>query len=619
MSVQPDGMIATRRALIETLLRPDAQADLVLRRGRVVNVVSGEIYPGDVAVQGGYILMVGDCTDLIGPETEVVELEDAHVLPGLIDAHMHFESAMLTATEFSRLSIPTGTTTIVNDPHEIGNVLGPDGIRALAEECATLPNRIHTRVPCRVPDVPDLETPGRDITSRDIPEMLRYPTVDGIGEIQGVAAPRLVFDHTPEVFDDVLASTVYARDHDKLVDGNAAAIFGPELAAHIIAGGTDISCHETTTKEECVEKLRQGVWVLMREGSTQRNMAECIRAHTEEGLDPSRLCLATDDMLPEDLRRTGHMNDVVRRTIEAGIHPVLAIQMATIHPATWMGLRDRGALLPGKLADIVVVGEPLEAMDVRSVYIGGLRVAQDGQLLIKLPSYRYPDAVKHSVKREPVQPAHFAVRAGGSRARVRVVGLIPDQNLSDGIEAELDVEDGVVRASLDQDILHIAVVERHGRTGEVGRAFVHGFGMRRGAIAETVSHDTHNIMVMGTNLIDMAAAVNAVIDMQGGLVLIDDGEVIGSLRLLVAGLVSDELDAVEMSEAMDDLTRLAQDQLGVTVHGPFMHLAFLSLATSPKWKITDRGLLDVASYTILPVVAEAATPAPAWKRQRRDG
>jgi adenine deaminase len=606
-----DELVATRRGLIDALLDPAGEADLVLRGGRVVNVVSGEIYPADVAVKGRHVLRVGACEGLIGPGTTVVELDrGAHVLPGLIDAHMHFESAMLTATEFSRLSIPTGTTTIVNDPHEIGNVLGPEGIRALAEECATLPNRVHTRVPCRVPDVPGVETPGREISARDVPAMLQDPTVDGIGEIQGVAAPALVYRHTPEVFDDVLTSTAYAGVHGKVVDGNAAAIFGDELAAHIIAGGTEISCHETTTKAECVEKLRHGVWVLMREGSTQRNMAECIRAYTEDRLDPARLCLATDDMMPDDLRRAGHMNDVVRRTIAAGIPPVLAIQMATIHPATWMGLRDRGALLPGKLADIVVVG-PLEEMAVRRVYIDGREVARDGALTIDLPRYVYPDHVRHSVRRGPVDAAELSVPAMGTTARVRVVGLIPDQNLSDAIEAELPVRDGIVRPSLEDDIVHVAVVERHGHTGEVGRAFVHGFGIRRGAIAETVSHDTHNIMVMGTDLDDMACAVNAVIEMQGGVAVVDGGEVIGTLRLPIAGLITDELDAGEMADALAQLTELAQQRLGVQVHGPFMHLAFLSLATSPRWKITDRGLLDVESYTILPAVVEASTTAAA--------
>jgi adenine deaminase len=597
--------------LIEALLRDGQGADTILRNGRVVNVITGEIYPADVALKGEAILRAGNCADLEADETQIVDLAGAYVIPGLIDAHMHFESAMLTATEFSRLSIPTGTTTIVADPHEIGNVLGPSGMREMAVECAALPNRIHLRVPCRTPDVPGVETAGYDITSQDVPEMLEFPTVDGIGEIQGVAAPDLVFRHTPEVFEDVALSTAFAQARGKVVDGNAAAIFGNELAAHIIAGGTEISCHETTTKKEAVEKLRYGVYVLMREGSTQRNMAECIRAYTEEGMDPRRLCLCTDDMLPDDLQERGHMNDVVRRTIAAGIQPVVALQMATINPATWMGLRDVGVIAPGKLADLAIIGD-LEQMDVRAVYLGGRRVAEDGELLIDLPKYRYPQSVKESVRRGPVSAEELMIPSDhlpkeGSAVRVRAVGLIPDQNLSHAVEASLPVRHGRIEASPTDNVVYVAVVERHSRTGEVGKAFIHGFGMQTGAIAETVSHDTHNIIVMGTNQDDMAVAVNEVIAMQGGIALADSGEVIGTLRLPVAGLLTDELTAPEMSSAVAELTSLAQERLGVQVHGPFMHLAFLSLATSPVWKITDRGLLDVERYSVLPAVVEATT------------
>jgi adenine deaminase len=587
-----------RRAMIDTLLGP-GHADIVLQGGEIVNVLSGEIYAADIALQGEYILRTGDCSELIGPETTVIDVSGKVTMPGLIDAHMHFESAMLNATEFTRLSLASGTTTVVADPHEIANVLGPAGVREMAEECSQLPNRIHLRVPCRTPDVPGVETAGVDIDFNSIPEMLDYPTVDGIGEIQGVAAPKLVYAHTPEVFDDVIASTAYAEAHGKIVDGNAAAIFDNELAAHIIAGGTEISCHETTTKEEAVEKLRNGVFVLMREGSTQRNMAECIRAYTEEGLDSRRLCLCTDDMLPDDLAAKGHMNDVVRRTVAAGIGPAVAVQMATINPATWMGLRNVGTLAPGKLADLLVV-DAVETMNPAIVYVAGRQVALDGELVIEIPRYEYPDSVKHSIMRGPVSPEELSIAHDGPTAAVRVIGLIPDQNLSAEIDAELPVVDGIIQASTAEDLLHIAVVERHGHTGEVGRGFVHGFGMQRGAIAETVSHDTHNIIVMGTHVVDMAGAVNAVIALGGGIVLFADGEVVDQLPLEIAGLMTDMLDAREMASASARLTAAAQSQLGVTVHGPFMHLAFLSLATSPTLKITDRGLLDVTSYTIVP-------------------
>ena len=598
-----------RRHLIDVLLSPSHFADKILRGANIVNVITGEIYQAEIAIAGQYILRVGDCTKLTGPETEIIDLDGAHIMPGLIDAHMHFESAMLNCTEFTRLSIPTGTTSLVSDPHEIANVLGPDGVEEMAKECALLPNRIHTRVPCRVPDVPLVETCGVDITFADVPRMLAMPTVDGIGEMQSVGAPDFVYRHTPDVFDDALKSTIYARSHGKIVDGNAAAIFDDQLAAHIISSGTDISCHETTTKEEALEKLRYGVRVLMREGSTQRNMQECIRVVTEDGLDSRYLCLATDDMLPDDLRDHGHMNDVVRRTIAAGIKPIVAIQMATINPATWMGLPDVGVLAPGKLADLCIVKGDIKDMVVHQVYIGGKLVAEDNRLLIDVPSYRYPDWVRHSVKRGPVSKSELAIEAPGKTARVRAVGLIPDQNLSRAIEATVPVTDGLAQAEFDHDILLGAVVERHGRHGGVAKGFISGFGMKRGAIAETVSHNSHNIIVMGTNYEDMVQAVNEVIRIQGGIVMVDGGEFVGTLPLPVAGLINDELNAADMTAKVAEMTRIAQTRLGVQVHGPFMHLAFLSLTTSPTWKLTDRGLLNVDTLEILPVIIEPAIAA----------
>lgn len=604
-----DELAHERRHLIDVLMSPGHFADKVLAGANVVNVISGEIYKADVAISGKYILRIGDCASLIGPSTEIVALDGAHVMPGLIDAHMHFESAMLNCTEFTRLSLPTGTTSLVSDPHEIANVLGPDGVEEMARECALLPNRIHTRVPCRVPDVPLVETCGVDITFADVPRMLEMPTVDGIGEMQSVGAPNFVYCNTPDVFDDVLESTIYARSRGKVVDGNAAAIFGDQLAAHIIASGSDISCHETTTKSEALEKIRYGVRVLMREGSTQRNMQECIRVVTEDGLDPRYLCLATDDMLPDDLRDRGHMNDVVRRTIAAGIDPVLAIQMATINPATWMGLSDVGVLAPGKLADICVVRGALADMNVHQVYVGGALVAQDNELLIDIPPYRYPDWVRRSVKRGPIVRSDLTIEAAGRQARVRVVGLIPDQNLSRAIEANVPVSGGVAQANFEDDVLPAAVVERHGRHGGIAKGFISGFGLTRGAIAETVSHNSHNIIVIGANHDDMVAAVNEVIRIQGGIVMVENGEVVGTLPLPVAGLINDEMNALEIAAKVADMTHIAQKRLGVKVHGPFMHLAFLSLTTSPVWKLTDRGLLNVETLEILPVVMEDALAA----------
>jgi len=589
---------------VDALMGGGKFADIVLTGGKVVNVITREIYTADVAILGKYILMVGDYSKLIGAKTKVADVSGKYVMPGFIDAHMHFESAMLTVTEFSRLSIPTGTTCLISDPHEIGNVLGPVGIKAMAEEAALMPQHVFCRVPALTPDSPGLETAGYDITSKDIPEMLEYPTVSGIGETQGISAIRFVYEHNYPVIKDTIASAIYARSAGKEVDGNAPELFGNELAAHIICGGTDISCHETTTKEEAVEKLRYGVYMLMREGSTQRNMPECIRAVTENGLDSRRAILATDDMLAEDIAKTGHMNDIIRRTIRQGASPVEAIQMATINPATWLGLSELGVLAPGKLADIAIVDGRLEDMEVTEVYLGGKLVAQDKELLIDLPEHTYPDCVKHSVKRGPVTPEDLMVAAAGSAAKVNCIGLILDQNLSDAIAADMKVENGHVVPDVTGDLLPIANVGRHGQK-DIGRSFVKGFKMKYGAFAESVAHDTHNIIVMGTNYDDMAKAVNRVIELQGGLALVKDGEVIGDMALPVAGLITDELNAAELTERMSYLTGLVKDELKCEAHAPFMHLAFLALTTSPKWKLTDKGVVDANNYCVIPTVAES--------------
>jgi adenine deaminase len=474
-------------------------------------------------------------------------------------------------------------------------------MKAMADEAGVVPNHVHLVVPALTPDCPRLETAGVDVTSKDMEDLLNYPNIIGIGELQGFSNAQHVYNHTPEIIDDLLASTSYARSLGQVVDGNAPELFGKDLAAHIIATGGTCSCHETTTKEESMEKLRNGVYVFMREGSTQRNMAECVRAITEEGMDSRRAVLATDDMVAEDLEKLGHMNEIVKRTIAEGVNPVEAIQMCTINPATYFGLKDRGALLPGHLADIAIISD-LQNMVVDAVFIEGELMAASGAMLVDIPVYTYPDTVKNSVKRELTSAAELSVDAAGSQARCNVIGVIPDQNLSDALEAVLPVKNGVVMPDISQDVLPMHCLERYGRNGNIGKGFVKGFGIESGAIAESIAHDTHNIMVTGTSYEDMAAAVNRVIQMGGGIALAKNGRVIDELRLPVGGLITDELTGSEVSQKISDLERKAKEDLGCKIHAPFMHLSFLALSTSPKWKITDKGIVDVENFEILPPV-----------------
>lgn len=594
-------LVSDRLHAVDVLMDENKFTEKVLKGGSVVNVITREVYKADVAIEGEYILLVGDCSKLIGENTEVIDVTGKFIAPGFIDCHMHFESAMLTITEFSRLSIPTGTTCLISDPHEIGNVLGPDGIKAMTEEAALVPQHVFCRVPALTPDSPGLETAGYNITSKDLPEMLSYPTVSGIGETQGVSAMKFVYKHNYDVIKDTIVSSVYARGIGQAVDGNAPELLAEDLAAHLFCTGTDISCHETATKEECLEKLRNGVYVLMREGSTQRNMPECIRALTEEKVDSRRMILATDDMLAEDIAKTGHMNDIIRRTIRKGVDPVEAIQMATINSATWLGMDEIGILAPGKMADIVIIDAPIEDMEVTQVYLRGKKVAENKEMLIDLPPYTYPDSVKKSVHRDPIKPEDLMLAAEGKIATVRCVGLILDQNLTDAVEAEMPVSDGFVQPVPAEDLQPIAVVGRHGQS-DIGKTFVKGFKMESGAFAETVSHDTHNIIVTGTNYDDMAAAVNHVIEMQGGVAIVKDGKVLDELHLPIAGLMTDELSASELTDTMTRLHQVVKDDLKCQAHAPFMHLAFLSLSTSPKWKITDKGVIDAINYCIIPAI-----------------
>lgn len=589
------------RNLIDVLMSDHQFADVVLVNGQLINTLTGEIYPADVAIKGKYILVAGDSEGLIGDKTLVVDVGGKYLSPGFIDSHMHFESSMLTISEFSRLSIPSGTTTLVADPHEIGNALGAVGMKAMADEAGKMPNHVHLVVPALTPDCPSLETAGVDVTSNDMEDLLNYPNIIGIGELQGFSNARHVYRNTPEIITDLVASTLYAKSINKVVDGNAPDLFGKELAAHIIATGGSCSCHETTTKAECVEKLRQGVYVFMREGSTQRNMAECVRAITEEKLDSRRAILATDDMVAEDLEKLGHMNEIVKRTIAEGVDPVVAIQMVTINPATYFKFSDRGAIAAGKLADIAIIGD-LNTMKVDAVFLEGKLVAANGEMLIEIPKYTYPDSVKNSVKRAPVTETDLGIPALGSEATGNVIGLIPDQNLSEALELSVKVKNGIAQPDTAGDILPIICLERYGRNGNIGRAFVQGFGLQNGAIAESVAHDTHNLLVTGTNYRDMALAINRIIEMGGGIAVVKNGRVLDEMRLPVGGLITDELTGSEVSRKINSLEKIVKTELGCKVHAPFMHLSFLALSTSPKWKITDKGLVDVENFTILPPV-----------------
>ncbi|WP_054252975.1 adenine deaminase [Neofamilia massiliensis] len=589
------------RKLIDVLLGDDS-ADIVLENGKIINVITREVQECSLAIKGKYILMIGDCKELIGSKTKVIDVDGKYISPGFIDSHMHFESSMLTITEFSRLSIVSGTTTLVADPHEIGNALGSVGMKAMADEIDNVPNKVHLVVPALVPDCPGYETSGANISSNDMEDLLDYKNIIGIGELQGVSLSKHVYNNTPEVYNDLLSSTIFARSKGMVVDGNAPDLFGRELAAHILTTGGECSCHETTTKEECVEKLRQGVYVFMREGSTQRNMSECIKAITEEKLDSRRCILATDDMVASDLYELGHMNEIIKRTIAEGVDPIEAIQMATINPSTYFGFENVGVIAPGKNADLAIISD-LKSMKVDGVFIDGKLVAYENKLLIDIPKYKYPDILKKSIKRQPLSIEELYIKSEDKNPEVRCIELIQNQNLTGQTTVKINNQLGIVNPSVEKDVLILLNVERYGRTNEIGKCFVTGFEMKKGAIAESIGHDTHNIMVLSTNYEDALVAINRVIENQGGIAIAQNKEIIDDLPLKVGGLITDELTGIELTKKINELQSSVTRDLGCTVHAPFMHLSFLSLSTSPKWKLTNKGLFDVDTYELLdPIV-----------------
>ena len=603
--------IKQRESLAKTALGIE-KADIVLKNGNLINVCSEEIeYRTDVSIKGDRIALVGDASNCVGDKTEVVDLTGKYIAPGFFDGHMHFESSMLTVVEFAKASLPTGTTALIADPHEIANAVGYDGVFAMIEEYvkSKIPQRVWFAPPSLVPDCPGLETPGADVTMADIKAAIDKDEVIGLGEEQGFTNVDFVMKYAPELLPRLVEASVYALEKKKNVQGNAPLQFGPQLAAHLITGPMD--CHETTDAAEAVEKVRRGMRILMREGSTQKNLAACLRGIRERHIG-TRFCVhATDDMCPPDLLdpRVGHINNSIRRALEEGFDVIPAVQMGTINPAQHFHLdRELGSITPGKLADIAIVGDisvrGWRTTDILRVYVGGRFVAQQGKLVVDIPRvYTYPENVRKSMAVAPrLTGPEFAVRAPADSGHVktRVIGLIEYENLSESLRIELPVMRGEVKTNLAEDILKICVVGRYKvNAGKISKGFVTGFKMKEGAVAESVSHDCHNIMVLGTNDDDMATAVNSVIEMQGGVAVANKGKVLGKMALPIGGLIS-EYDITECNNRVNELVKLMAG-LGCPIHMPLMHLAFLSLSTSPWLKITDRGYVEAQNYRIVPL------------------
>ena len=565
-------MGALRRRL--AVARGDEPADLVVRGGRVLSVFTREWLEADVAIVDGVVAGLGEYEG-----SEVLDASGSWIAPGFIDAHMHLESTKLLPDEFARLVLPLGTTAVVADPHELANVLGTDGVHWLLDACVDLPLDFFFMASSCVP-ASAFESPRRPLSTGDLESLLRRKRVLGVAEMMNF--PGVIAGDESEL----AKLDLEERSH---VDGHAPGVLGKALNAYAAAGIR--SDHEALTVEEGRERLRAGMWLLVREASMARNLHALLPLVQELGTN--RIAFCTDDRDPEDIAENGHVNGMVREAVAFGIAPEDAIVLASLNPALWHGLDHLGAIAPGYQADLLLLPD-LERFEPSVVLKRGREVGE-------VPHPEVPEWVKQSVRIRPISAADFQIPLSGGDARV--IGLVPDQIVTESLVESPTVADGLLVADPARDLVKIAVVERHLGTGRIGRGLVHGSGLTRGALASTVAHDAHNIVVIGVSDEDMAVAVSRLAEIGGGIVAVEAGTIRAELPLAVAGLLADApLDEViERSLACNDAAR----ELGWAGATPFLTLAFLALSVIPSLKITDRGLVDVDRFELVPLAAEA--------------
>jgi adenine deaminase len=549
-------------------------ADLVLANGNFVNVLSGEIYRADVAVFEGKVVGIGEYEG-----KERIDVSGRFVCPGFLDGHVHIESSLVTVPEFARAVVPRGTTSVVIDPHEIANVLGIEGIQYMLKSSKFNPMNVFVMLPSCVPASP-FETSGSILKAFDLYPFLSEKWVLGLGEVMNYPG---VLASEPDLLDKI------AIVQSKRIDGHAPGLAGKDLCAYVAAGIR--SDHEGTTPEEAREKLRLGMHIMIREGSVTKNLVDLLPIVNDK--NSWRCFFVTDDRHPRDILREGHIDHLVRLAIKAGLDPITAIRMATVNTASYFGLDGLGALAPGFDADILVISD-LADFRVESVFKKGVRVAQNGEIAQGdiIPASLQ---LRSSVNIKWLEEKDFHIPARG--ARVRVMETVPEQILTRQAVAEVRTRNGLVEADVGRDLLKVAVIERHHASEKIGLAFVRGFGLRSGALGSSVAHDSHNIVVVGTDDRDMQQAAIEIYKMQGGLVAMADGKLLDKLPLPIAGLMSTGTMA-EVEAALEHLNATAR-ALGSTLPDPFMTLSFLALPVVPELKLTNQGLVDVGKFELV--------------------
>ncbi|MBM1310333.1 adenine deaminase [Sulfitobacter mediterraneus] len=571
-------------------------ADTIIKGGKWVNVHTREILPDhDIAIAAGRIAFVGpNASHCRGSDTQIIEANGRYMIPGLCDAHMHIESGMLTPAEFARAVIPHGTTSMFTDPHEIANVLGLEGVRMMHDEALMQPVNIFTQMPSCAPSAPGMETTGFEISAEDVAEAMQWPGIIGLGEMMNFPG---VSNADPQMLAEIAAT----QRAGKTVGGHyASPDLGPAFAAYVAGGPADD--HEGTCEADAIARMRQGMRSMIRLGSAWYDVETQITAITEKGLDPRNMILCTDDSHSGTLVNDGHMNRVVRHAIECGCDPVVALQMATINTATHFGLeRDIGSLTPGRRADVVLTSD-LKTLPIETVIARGQIVAEAGECLVDCPHYAWPQAARKTVNMaKDLTGADFRIDApkGANAVTANVIGVVENQAPTRALKFELPVTDGQVQST--GEVCQIALVERHRATGGVVNAFVSGFGYEgQMAMASTVAHDSHHMIVVGTDPEQMALAANRLREVGGGITIFRDGVELALVELPIAGLMSDS-PATEVAAKAEGMMQAMRD-CGCTLNNAYMQHSLLALVVIPELRISDLGLVDVRSFEFIPVL-----------------
>lgn len=552
-------------------------ADVVIKNANLVNVFNDEIKITDIAVYEGRIAGIGQGYK----GKKEIDVNGSYVTPAFIDGHIHIESSMCLPKEFAKAVVPEGTVTVMADPHEISNVFGLHGISFMREACRDLPLQVYLMLPSCVPAT-DSETAGFELASYDLSLLIDDPAILGVAEMMN-------FPGVLNCDKEVMSKLKLGLSKHKKIDGHAPGLSGKNLCGYVAAGV--MSDHECTTPEEALEKLGLGMYIMIREGSAAKDLQPLIPVL--KGKNTRRCIFVTDDRHPTDLK--GHINDMVRQTVEAGVDPITAIKVASINTAEYFGLTDLGAIAPGYRANMLVF-DNLKDFKPTLVFKSGEIVARDGKLVVDLDNKEVP-RLRGSVNVKWIEPEDFKIPAKSDT--VRAMEIVPGTLLTKGITAKIKVKDGFAESDTENDILKIMVFERHKATGNIGKGFVKGFGLKSGAIASTVAHDSHNMIIVGTNDEDMELAAIELVKSQGGKVVVNNGKVVSKLALPIAGLMSDQPFETVLQECHE--LKNGVKEIGCKLEDPFMTMAFLSLSVIPDLKITDKGVFDVNAFKFIDI------------------